>query len=144
MPGYWGELWGKNAGRSGTLGSHAWGTLPIDEFGRYGNFIARAFAGSYWAAETYTGYGRYVATAGVPITSTRLHYRHDKRTFSLVWPQVGTNAPQVYVRDMITSASTVELAYHGGTYTCYPVPGSLRCSETGYYVYDISAQFTEA
>ena len=70
MPGYWGELWGKDAGRSGTLGSHAWGTLPIDEFGRYGNFIARSFAGSYWAAETYTGYGRYVATAGVPITST--------------------------------------------------------------------------
>jgi hypothetical protein len=75
--------------------------------------------------------------------TARLHYRHDKRTFSLVWPQVGTNAPQVYVRDMITSASTVELAYHGGTYTCYPVPGSLRCSETGYYVYDISAQFAE-
>ena len=76
--------------------------------------------------------------------AARYYYTADKRTFSLTWAQVGTNAPETYLRNMLTAAGTVQIAYHGGTFTTYPVPGSLRCSETGYYVYDISAQFTEA
>jgi len=76
--------------------------------------------------------------------TARYSYTANKRSFSLTWSAVGTVAPQTYVRNMLTSAGTVEIASHLGTFTCYPVPGSLHCSETGYYVYDISAQFTEA
>jgi hypothetical protein len=37
----------------------------------------------------------------------------------------------------------VNIAYEDGTYNCRPVPGSLSCSTTGYYVYQISVTFTE-
>lgn len=76
--------------------------------------------------------------------AARYSYTSNKRVFSLTWSSVGTVAPQTYIRNMLTVGGTVELAYHGGTVNTYPVPGSLTCSETGYYVYDISAQFTEA
>ncbi len=75
--------------------------------------------------------------------AARYSYTANRRTFSLSWAQVGTIAPQTYIRNMLTSAGTVEIASHLGTFVTYPVPGSLRCSETGYYVYDISAQFAE-
>ena len=80
---------------------------------------------------TYAGAVRYV-------------YRHEKRLFGMAWTDVGTNAPEVYIRAMIAAGGTVEIAYHQGTYNTYPVPGSLTCDETGYYVYNITAQFAEA
>ena len=75
--------------------------------------------------------------------AARYSYTANKRTFNLSWASVGSVAPQSYIRNMLTSAGTVELAYALGTFTTYPVPGSLRCSETGFYVYDISASFAE-
>ena len=44
---------------------------------------------------------------------------------------------------MITSNGTVNIAYEDGTYDCRPVPGSLSCATTGYYIYQIAATFTE-
>ena len=75
--------------------------------------------------------------------AARYWYTWNKRTFGLTWASVGTVAPETHIRNMLTSAGTVEIVYALGTFTTYPVPGSLSCSETGYYVYDISAQFVE-
>lgn len=75
--------------------------------------------------------------------TARESYRWAKATIGLRWDDAGTIAPQVYIKNMITSNGTVNIAYEDGTYNCRPVPGSLSCATTGYYIYQIAATFTE-
>lgn len=75
--------------------------------------------------------------------AARLVYRANKRELSLTWDNIGTLAPQVYIRDMLTTGGTVNIAYADGTINAYPVPGSLKASETSYSLYSISATFAE-
>lgn len=75
--------------------------------------------------------------------TARNHHRFDKARISLRWDQIGTNLPETRIKDMLVTAGTVEIAWSRGTYSTYPVPGSLTAPETGYSIYDISAQFVE-
>lgn len=70
-------------------------------------------------------------------------YRWNKKELSLRWENIGTLSPQTHVRNMLTAAGTVNIAYADGTSNFYAMPGSLQTSETAYSLYTITAQFTE-